>query len=78
MDLEYSGKVHFEGKEIPVVVTYQIDGYKPILTGLWKLAKNGEDQGLLMEMFPRDIDRIYTEICFKVLTRDLNDYVTDD
>jgi hypothetical protein len=58
MNGEYETKAWVNDKLIPVVATFEMDGYKPLIYGIF----DAEINDVTEELHPDEFDRIYTEI----------------
>lgn len=65
MDHEYETKVWLDGKLVDVVATYESDFPDALLYGIFLADESDTD--VTERIHPDEFDRIYTEICTKVV-----------
>jgi len=65
MSNEYESKAWVNGKLIDVVATYEVDYPEPLVYGVFEKDKPKNDVTDLIH--PDEFDRIYSEICAKVV-----------
>lgn len=61
MNGEYESKAWVKGKLVPVVASYELSGYKPLIYGIF----DDYDNDVTEEIHPDEFDRIYIEIMTK-------------
>lgn len=62
MNSEYETKAWIKGKLVPVTASFDLDGYKPLIYGIF----DTNDIDVTEEIHPDEFDRIYTEIMISV------------
>lgn len=77
MNNEYSTKAWLDGKLVDVVATYEVDGFEPLIYGVFALGN--EDMDVTDSIHPDEFDRIYTAICENVVSTmtDAAEYAAD-
>lgn len=64
MDKEYQTTVDTGYKEdISVIVHYEMDGYKPLLSAIYQHPSKGLDIDLLPALSDKEYERVYNEVC---------------
>lgn len=73
MNHEYETHAEIKGERRVVVASYELDGYKPIIYGIFD-----EDDNDVTELV--DYDRIYTDLCADIIgtAADAADYLKGD
>lgn len=61
---EYSTHADIEGERGPVVVSYELDGYKPLIYGIFT---EDDDEDLTLVISEDEFDRIYLEVSQHVI-----------
>ncbi len=61
MNSEYETKAWVNGKLVPVTATFELDGYKPLIYGIFDPLEND----ITELIHPDEFDRIYLEIMTK-------------
>ena len=77
MNDEYQTLAWVDGNLVPVVATYEVDGLRPLIYGVFAL--DNEDIDVTEKIHPDEFDRIYSEISADVVgtLTDAADYMED-
>lgn len=63
---EYSTYADIDGERGPVVVSYELDGYEPLIFGVFSEA---DDEDLTLVISEAEFDRIHAEVSQHVIER---------